>query len=158
MDIGIVVAMTRDRVIGNNGKIPWHIREEFEHFKRLTSGNTVIMGKNTWLSLPEKFRPLPDRVNIIVSSSIGEQKGAIVCSTIKEAVTVAESISNRETFCIGGEQLYKAMLPMANVLHISWIIGNYNGDAHFPEINFAEWKLDKEIENTRFVYDRYLRR
>jgi len=156
--VSIIVAMTRDRVIGNKGTIPWHIREEAEHFRELTTGNTVIMGRNTWESLPEKFRPLPDRLNIIVSTSLGEQKGAIVCKTVSEAVVKAAYAGKGETFCIGGAQLYMAMLPMAEVMHVSWVKGNFAGDAHFPEIDFSQWEQKQTREYEKFTYVKYLRK
>lgn len=156
--VSIVVAMTREGVIGDKGSMPWHIREESEHFKNLTSGHAVIMGKNTWFSIPERFRPLPDRLNIVVSSTISDQKGAVVCRTIEEATAIAEASGSGETFCIGGANLYEAMLPIAKVLHISWIEGSYKGDAYFPKINWAQWELKKSECYDKFTYERYLRK
>lgn len=157
MGISIIVAMTRDGVIGDKGGTPWHLREEIGHFKELTVGNTVVMGKNTWFSIPERSRPLSDRVNIIVSTTLLKQNGAIVCSTVKDAIATAESINKGETFCIGGEQLYKAMLPFADVMHISWIKKRYGGDAHFPKVDFSQWILTKRVDHSDFVYEKYLR-
>ena len=111
MPVNLIVAMTEDRVIGSKGSIPWKIPEEIKLFKELTTGNIVIMGRNTWDSLPEKYRPLPNRTNIIVSTTMQEQKGAIVCKTVQEAMQKTHEYS-REVFCIGGAQIYAAMLPM----------------------------------------------
>ncbi len=158
MTLSIVVAMTRDGVIGDKGRMPWHISEETEHFKNLTMGGTVIMGKSTWLSIPEKYRPLSGRVNIIVSSSLDDQEGATVCATVSYAMVKAAHIGKGETFCMGGAKLYGAMLPMADTLHISWIDGSYRGDAHFPDVDWSQWELKQTLRHTEFTYERYLRK
>ena len=156
--VSIVVAMTRDGAIGDKGTMPWHIREESEHFRSLTAGNAVIMGKNTWISIPERFRPLPDRLNIVVSSTMGDQKWAVVCRTIEEAAMIAEASGKGEAFCIGGAKLYEAMLPMAKVLHISWIEGSYKGDTYFPKVDWTQWQLKKIERYDKFTYEKYLRK
>lgn len=157
MSISIIVAMTENRVIGNNGSIPWRIPEETKLFKELTTGNIVIMGRNTWNSLPEKYRPLPNRTNIIVSSTMQEQKGAIVCRTVQEAVQKTHEYP-REVFCIGGAQIYSAMLPLASTLHISQIKKQYAGDTYFPEITFDDWNLAETKELNDFTYKKYIRK
>ncbi|MDG6935725.1 MAG: dihydrofolate reductase [Nitrososphaerota archaeon] len=148
--------MSKDRIIGSNGTMPWHIPEEARLFRDITMGNTVIMGRNTWLSLPERFRPLPDRVNIIVSATIGRQEGAIVCTSVDAAIKEAASHSG-EAFCIGGAKLFDEMLPLSDVLHISWIKADYQGDTRFPEINFNEWRVVESKEYKEFTYKKYLR-
>ncbi len=157
MTINIIVAMTKDRVIGKDGTVPWKISEDMKLFKELTTNKVVIMGKNTWNSLPEKFRPLPERTNIIVSNTLPGQKGAIVCRTVHQAIETARGY-NGDIYCIGGAQLYGAMLPIADVLHISWIIKPYKGDTYFPEINFKEWKEEEKKEFKEFIYSRYIRK
>jgi len=153
----LIVAMTQNRVIGNAGTIPWKIKEDMKLFKEKTTGNTVLMGKNTWNSLPTEFRPLPNRNNIIVSTSLEEQNGAIVCKTIEEGITEAKKLG-KEIYCIGGGQIYSAMLPFANVLDISWVKKEYSGDTKFPEINLNEWKETEKKEFTEFVYKKYERK
>jgi len=157
MSINIIVAMTEDRVIGSNGGIPWKISEETLLFKERTTGNIVIMGRNTWESLPSKFRPLPNRTNIIVSTTMQEQKDAIICRTVQEAVQKTHEYPG-EVFCIGGAQIYAAMLPLTNTLHISWIKKHYEGDAYFPEINSDEWNLIETKEFKDFTYKQYARK
>ncbi len=155
MPISIIVAMTRDRVIGSNGKIPWSIKEDMSLFKKLTMGNTVIMGRTTWQSLPERFRPLPGRTNIIVSNTLPEQEGATVCKDADEALKAAES-GQGTVFCIGGARLYAEMLPIADVLHISWVNKSYEGDAYFPEVDFFRWRESEAKEFREFTYRRYV--
>ncbi len=157
MPINIIAAMTEDRVIGSKGSIPWKIPEETRLFRELTTGNIVIMGRNTWESLPSKFRPLPNRTNIIVSATMHGQKDAIVCRTVQEAVQKTHDYPG-EVFCIGGAQIYAAMLPLANALHISQIKKRYEGDTYFPEIKSDEWKLTETKEFIDFTYKQYARK
>jgi dihydrofolate reductase len=154
--VSIIVAMTKDRVIGADGRIPWKIKEDIQLFKSLTEGNTVIMGRATWLSLPEKFRPLPNRANIIVSTTLGPQEGAVVCRSMDEALAEARK-GNNEAYCIGGAKLYEAMLPVADKLCISWVKGTYAGDTYFPAVDFKQWKETEAKEFPGFTFKRYLR-
>ena len=154
--VSIIVAMTEDRVIGNGGRIPWRITEDMALFKMLTTNNIVIMGRTTWQSLPDRFRPLPDRVNIIVSGTLPDQQGATVCKDVGSALGEAKKHTG-QVFCIGGAQLYKAMLPLADVLHISWVKKKYEGDAYFPEVDFSMWDEIESREFEEFTYKKYVR-
>ena len=157
MQLHIIAAMTTLRVIGKEGKLPWHLPEDMKLFRELTTGNTAIMGKNTWISIPEKFRPLPNRTNIIVSSTLEEQSRAIVCKNIPDAINEAKKIG-KDTYFIGGAGIYKESLALADVLHISWVKENYEGDTLFPEINFSKWIEVKSEEKTGFIYKKYERK
>lgn len=154
--ISIIVAMTKDGVIGQDGEVPWHIADDMKLFKSLTEGNTVIMGKTTWLSIPEKFRPLPGRANIIVSTTLEQLPDAKVCRSVDEAVKEAKK-STREIFCIGGARLYAAMLPLADTMYISWVKEAYEGDTHFPAVDFTAWKEERSREFPDFVLKKYSR-
>jgi len=156
MTLSIISAMTSKRVIGKNGELPWNIPEDVQLFKNITRKQTVIMGKTTWLSIPEKFRPLPGRTNIIVSSTMAPQKDAIVCKSIDQALMEAKRVGP-DAFCIGGAQIYAEMLPLADVLHISWVKKDYEGDAYFPEIDFSQWNNVETKEFQDFTYKKYLR-
>ncbi len=157
MKIHIIVAMTKDRVIGKRGALPWHIHEDAKLFRELTTSNTVIMGKNTWLSLPDKYRPLPQRANIIVSGTLPEQKGAVVCKSVEEALEIARGY-DKDLFCIGGAQLYATLLPFADELHISWVKGSYDGDTYFPEVDMSQWDEKETKDFEGFVYKSYARK
>ena len=113
------------------------------------------MGKNTWLSLSDKYRPLPRRTNIIVSGTLQEQKGAIVCKSVEEALKVAR-IYGDDVFCIGGAQLYEAMLPLADVLHISWVKISYDGDTYFPKVDLDLWEEKETKDFDGFTYREYV--
>ena len=153
----MIVAMTKDRIIGQNGKIPWTIKEDMLLFKGLTLNRTVIMGRKTWDSLPERFRPLPNRNNIIISSTIKSQPGAIVVKSIEEAIEIAQRF-DCDYYCIGGAELYRTMIPITKILHISLIKNIYKGDVYFPEINYDEWILEETAEFEEFTYKRYRRK
>src|SRR3989344_2476082 len=103
--ITIIAAIAENGVIGNKGKIPWHFSEDFKHFKRTTENNVVVMGRKTYESLPEKFRPLPNRVNVVVSSSMAGQEGIEVARSYEEAIEKAKK-HNKEIFIIGGSSLF----------------------------------------------------
>ncbi len=156
MGINIIVAMTKDRVIGVHGELPWQIADDMRLFRSLTEGSTVIMGKTTWLSIPDKFRPLPGRANIIVSTTLEKQPGAKVCRSVDEALREARKNSN-EIYCMGGARLYAAMLPLADTMYISWVKEDYDGDAYFPEVNFKEWKEEEAKDFADFVFRKYSR-
>jgi dihydrofolate reductase len=148
--VAIIVAMTKDRVIGDNGKLPWDLPEELLLFKRLTTGNTVIMGRKTYESIGH---PLPDRHNVVLSRSKKELSGVQVCHSFLESLAAAAQ-QRRPVFVIGGATLYRKALPIASELHISWIHGEISGDTHFPELIFKDWAIveQKEYEDFRYVH------
>ena len=158
MTLHTITAMTKDRVIGREGRLPWSIPEESRLFRELTAGNVVIMGGNTWLSLPERFRPLPGRTNIIVSTTLPRQRGAAVVATVAAALEAASAKYDCDAFCIGGARLYAAMLPLSQVLDVSWIKGDYPGNTRFPEVDFDNWRVVETRDYEEFTYKRYLRK
>ena len=131
--ITIIAAMTKDRVIGFHGSIPWHIPEDLHLFKHLTWGNTVVMGRTTYTSLGQPFK---GRKNIILSRTlkIEDSQEIIVCRTFKECLSRGEKFG-RDLFIIGGESVYRLALPMADCLYLSLIPGSFQGDTFFPEID-----------------------
>src|SRR3990172_100449 len=115
--MNIIVAMDKNRVIGKNNEIPWHISEEVMNFKKLTSGNTVIMGRKTFESIG---RPLPDRNNIVVSTSMPQTAGIDVCNSFEESIIKAKSYG-KDIFVIGGATVYEQALPLADKMYISYV-------------------------------------
>ena len=104
----VIAAVARNGVIGKDNRLPWHLPADLKHFKALTTGHTVIMGRKTWESLPERFRPLPGRQNIVVTRNAGyAASGATVVNSLADAVAAA---SGSEAFVIGGAELYQACL------------------------------------------------
>lgn len=160
MTINIIAAMTKERVIGIDNKLPWYIPADLINFKRLTSEKTVVMGRNTYDSLPAKFRPLPNRRNIVISRSMPEQEGIDVCRNIDEAIEKAQSYQT-DIFIIGGAAIYEQTLPLADRMYLTFIKQKYEGDTFFPKFNEEKWhkqpapdELKKDSRFELFVYTR----
>jgi dihydrofolate reductase len=140
MSISIIVAIAENNAIGLNNKLLWHISADLKRFKKITSGHKVIMGRNTYLSLP--VRPLTGRTNIVISDVPGEQfQGCITVNSIEQALEICPP--HEECFVIGGAMIYKQLLRYANKLYITRIFKSHDADTFFPEINYDEWN---EIE------------
>ena len=142
--ISIIAAQDSQGVIGYQGTIPWHgeLPADMQHFRELTVGHPVVMGRKTWDSLPERFRPLPDRVNIVVTRQFSwEAEGCLVAHSLDEALA-AVTEEETEIFVIGGAQLYTLALPRAERVYLTVVKASFEGDCHFPELDEAEWKLD----------------
>ncbi len=138
--LSLLVAMARNRVIGRNNKLPWHLPADLKHFKFLTMGQTIVMGRKTYESIG---RPLPGRANIIVTRQTGyEVPGAIVVNTIDDALLICERTGsiNGENFIIGGEELYRQTLKICQRIYITEIQRDFEGDAFFPEFDPNEWE------------------
>jgi dihydrofolate reductase len=139
--ISLIVAMAENNVIGSLNRLPWYLPRDLKHFSNTTKGHTVIMGKNTYLSIVERLgKPLPDRNNIVVSSQPDFQApGCIVVDSLEKAIEVAPK--DEEVFVIGGAQLYKSALPFAQRLYITHIDTSIDGDAFFPEFDYEDWEV-----------------
>ncbi|MFT3780193.1 MAG: dihydrofolate reductase [Ottowia sp.] len=138
MKIGLIWAQARHGVIGRDGAMPWHLPEDLAHLKRTTLGHPVIMGRRTWDSIPARFRPLPGRVNIVVTrqpdwSEIGAQRA----SSLREALQKCEK--SEQVWVIGGAQIYAQALPLADELVVTEIDADFDGDAHAPKLG-PEWR------------------
>ena len=137
MSISIIVAMAKNRVIGKEGRIPWHIPEDMRWFREKTLGHTVIMGRKTFESIG---RPLAGRKNIIISTKENyTAEGAEVFHTLEKALE-ANTQADDELFIIGGENIYSQVLGVADRIYLSLISRSYEGDAYFPEIPEGEFR------------------
>ena len=132
--ISIIAAIGTNRELGKDNGLLWRIPEDLKRFKRLTDGHPVVMGRKTWESLPEKFRPLPNRTNVVVSRDSGYQaEGAQVATSFEDALALADSAPGaEEVFVIGGAQLYETALPHADRLHLTRIDATSDADVYFP--------------------------
>lgn len=149
--ISLIVAKSKHNVIGDKGRIPWHIPNDLKRFKELTTGKTVIMGRKTFESLPEEYKPLPNRVNIVLSTDKTYQTNCcIVTNDLTKALRKAGN--DKEVFIIGGEQVYKEGLKYADKIYVTEVDGEFKGDAYFPTLN-RTWKEVKreEKEGYRFI-------
>ena len=141
-EIYVVVAMNQDNVIGVRGDLPWHLSEDLKHFKELTMGHPVIMGRKTWESIPR--RPLPGRRNIVVSRNPDfKAEGAEVFGSVEEGIDACREIP----FIIGGAQIYKTALPFCSKVFVTMVEADVeDADAFFPELKETEWKRSEESE------------
>ncbi|MEK0412159.1 MAG: Dihydrofolate reductase [Pseudomonadota bacterium] len=134
--------MSSNRVIGVNNTLPWHISEDLKHFKSLTTGHTIIMGRKTYESIG---RPLPNRRNIVISRNTeASYEGAEVVHSIEDAFSICKN--DNEVFVIGGSNIYEQALSLVDYIYITEIKKSFSGDAFFPEINKQMW-IESSREN-----------
>ncbi|MEO7400577.1 MAG: dihydrofolate reductase [Polaromonas sp.] len=135
--ISLIYARAANGVIGNNNRLPWHLPEDMAHFKRLTQGHTVIMGRKTWDSLPPRFRPLPGRTNVVITRQTDWQAaGAQTAASLTEALRLCGQAE--EVWVIGGAQIYAQAEPLADRIEVTEIAQDFVGDAHAPVLG-ADW-------------------
>ena len=157
MIISIIVAVSENNVIGKDNTLIWHLPADMKYFKEKTSGHCVITGRKNYESIPEKFRPLPNRTNIIITrQNEYAAPGAIIVSSIEGAIEKAKETGDNEIFIIGGAEIYKQSIHLTDKLYITKIRHSFDGDAFFPVIQPTIWKKIKETEfkaDERNIYD-----
>jgi dihydrofolate reductase len=137
MQVNMIFARAANGVIGNNNTLPWHLPEDMAHFKRLTNGWPVIMGRKTWDSLPPRFRPLPGRANIVITRQPGwAQEGARVAASVEDAI--AQCGNAEQVWVIGGAQVYAQAEPHADRIEVTEIAQDFEGDAFAPLLG-TQW-------------------
>jgi len=137
MPLHLIYARSRNNVIGKDGDLPWHLPEDLAHFKRTTLGQAVVMGRVTWESIPEKFRPLPGRRNVVVSRQTDYvAAGATMVTSLTDALALFHA--DEVVWLIGGAQLYAHALPLAAQLVVTEIDADFEGDAFAPTLG-PEW-------------------
>jgi dihydrofolate reductase len=136
MGVSLVVAYARNRVIGRDGGLPWHLPSDMQHFRELTTGGTVVMGRKTYASIPDKFRPLPGRRNIVLSRDVAfRAPGAEVVSSLDAALEAC----GRDCFVIGGGATYAEALPHAERVYATEVAEDVEGDTFFPVLVDDAW-------------------
>ncbi|MSP84936.1 MAG: dihydrofolate reductase [Flavobacteriaceae bacterium] len=156
----LIAATSQNNAIGKDNKIIWHLPDDFKHFKELTSGHHIIMGRKTFESFP---KPLPNRTHVVISRQKNyNPEGCIVVNSIEEALKICPV--NEDVFLIGGAEIYKLGLPFIDKIELTFINETFEADAFFPEINFSEWKLTNEEFHTKdekhaheFSFQTYIR-
>jgi dihydrofolate reductase len=152
-NLALIAAVADNGVIGGDNRLLWRLPEDMKHFKALTTGHSLIMGRKTWDSLG---RALPNRQNIVVTRSADTAAitagGGIAVRSIDEALATANLPA--PIFCIGGGELYRQMLPLADTLYLTRVHANFDGDTHFPELNPEQWRRTTrdEHQNDDFAY------
>jgi len=139
----LIVAMSRNRVIGRDNKLPWYLPGDLRYFKQVTMGKPVIMGRKTWESIR---RPLPGRMNLVISRDPDWQApaGVVTASSLEDALSRAEAQAlldgAEEVMVIGGAQVYAQALPLVERMYVTLVHADVEGDAFFPEVNWDEWE------------------
>ncbi|MDQ1343589.1 MAG: dihydrofolate reductase [Patescibacteria group bacterium] len=153
----LIAAMaSKNRVIGNSGALPWHLPEDLANFKSLTTGKTVLMGRKTFESLPEKFRPLPNRRNVVISRSDFSGPGFETFASPESALSELKKDGVAEAYVIGGSQIYAEFLNrgLADEIWVSLVNGEYLGDAFFPVFE-KEYEAYSRTPFQAFEFVRY---
>lgn len=146
--ISLVAAMSLNRVIGLNNAMPWHIPEELQHFKALTMGKPIIMGRKTFDAIGRRL--LPGRQTIVLTKDQGLQgQGFTVVHSINEAIAAAGAVP--EIMVVGGAGIFQEFLPLAQRIYLSVIPQEYAGDAYFPELDLQAWKMVTEQNHAKFT-------
>ncbi len=162
MKVALVAAVAHGGVIGRAGGLPWRIPEDMRHFRELTMGHPVVMGRRTWDSLPDRFRPLPGRRNVVVTRNPDwRAEGAERAESVDDALRLLDGAP--QVFVIGGGELYAAALPLADELLLTEIDAAVEGDTFFPtweRTGFDEMSRDEQVSETGtpFSFVRYRRR
>ena len=143
--VSIIVAIAQNGTIGDKNSLLWHIKEDMRFFRTTTSGHPVIMGRKTFESLGSK--PLPKRTNIVITRADREFDGALTAHSLQEAIRMAGD--DPEIFIMGGAQIYREALNVADRMYITHVERDYDGDTSFPEIDYSQWRLVDVVRHER---------
>ena len=137
-EISIVAAVADNYAIGKGNKLPWHLPADLKHFRELTTGHAVVMGKRTFESLPNG--PLPNRRNVVLTSvmSEGVNEGYFEADSLEDAFYLCEK--EEKIFIVGGAAVYRQSLEIADSLYITWVHHEFSADIYFPEVDFSNWE------------------
>jgi dihydrofolate reductase len=162
MELELIVAFSKNFVIGNENKLPWRIPEDLKRFKELTTNNIVVMGRKTFESLPSG--PLKNRINIVLTKqNISDANvtdanvidANVIYTNFEKFPSIIQNFNDKKIFIIGGSEIYNLFLPYCKIIHITYIHEDYKGDSYFPyKINYFidNYNLSSKIENDRFSY------
>ncbi len=139
MIISLIAALDKNRLIGSDNSMPWHLPADFKHFKSVTMGKPIIMGRKTFESIG---RPLPGRLNVVISRSGFSADGVTSVSSIDAALSAVKNAD--EVMIVGGANIYEQMMDKADRMYLTHVDANCEGDAWFPEFNLADWKIVSE--------------
>ncbi len=140
--VSLILAVSDNHVIGKDNKLPWRLPADMKHFVSLTKGNVVIMGRKTFDSLK---KPLTERVNIVITRKMDfKAEGIIICSSLEDALKKGKEFSEKEIFIIGGSEIYRQSLDLADRIYLTRIHHHFDGDTYFQEIDPTKWKVVSE--------------
>nr|AIA13444.1 Dihydrofolate reductase [uncultured bacterium] len=150
MIISMIAAVSKNRVIGKNNDLPWKLPDDMKFFMEKTKGHHAIMGRKNYESIPHKFKPLPNRTNIVVTRQNNfNAPGCIVVDSLEKGLAIAKDNQEPEAFIIGGAEIYKLGMSYANQLYLTEINAEIKGDTFFPEYDRAQWR-----ETSRLHHDK----
>lgn len=146
MIVSIIVAVSENHVIGRNNNLIWNLPADMKFFKEKTIGHHVLMGRKNFESIPEKYRPLPNRVNIVVSrKEIASTSDVKFVKDIESGIQLARNSGEEELFIIGGGEIYRQTMNMADKMYITRVHKSFDGDTFFPEVDESVWKISSSV-------------
>ncbi|MBL6448168.1 dihydrofolate reductase [Fulvivirga sp. 29W222] len=149
MKISMIAAVAENKVIGKDNDLVWSLPDDMRFFMNKTSGHHVIMGRKNYESIPYKFRPLPNRTNIVMTRQEGLIiEGTHIVHNLDEALHMAKSNQEEETFIIGGGEIYRLGLDVADIMYLTEIKASFEGDAFFPEFHHSKWQEIERIPHS----------
>ncbi len=152
--VSLIVAIAENHVIGKDNDLIWFLPRDLKYFKDITAGHCVIMGRKNYFSIPEKYRPLPGRTNIVVTrqKNVVSDKGVIVVNSVEKAIKIAFDTGDDEPFVIGGGQIYNYVLSndLVHKMYVTHVHESFDGDTYFPAVDWKKWR---KISETRVEPD-----
>jgi dihydrofolate reductase len=149
------VAVAENNVIGGGNDLPWYLPEDLKHFKQITSGKTVVMGRKTYESIIKRLnKPLPRRKNVVITRQADYQAPpeVLVFHSLDQAF---KELSANDIYVIGGAEIFKLALPMAEIMYMTHVHDNYQGDAFFPEVDWKAWDKLEEEKHEKYTFAKY---
>jgi len=157
--ISLIVAIAKNGVIGKaSGQMPWHVKDEFKHFKNTTLGFPIIMGRKTFETLG---KPLKGRINIVVSRNQNYQtdfEEVVIKSSLQSAIDYCRELNPEKIFIIGGAEIFKQSIPLADEMIITFMKFDAEGEIKYPEFDSKQWKIEKTMDHELFEVFRYERK
>ncbi|HET6992275.1 MAG TPA: dihydrofolate reductase [Bacteroidia bacterium] len=142
MKISIVVAASENNAIGKDNRLIWRLPDDMKFFKEKTVGHCVVTGRKNYESIPDKFRPLPERTNIVVTRSKNyHAPGAIVVHSMKEAIAKAKELGETDLCIIGGGEIYREFLPQTDIIWLTRVHHEFEAHTFFPALDATQWKI-----------------
>lgn len=152
MKVSLIVAMDRNRGIGKNNDLMWHLPADMKFFKETTTGHIVVMGRKNFESIPEKYRPLPNRENVVLTRSKSYiAEGCAVVHSLEECMNLFDDSDERTCFIIGGGEIYRLALDAGIVdeMYVTHVNHSYSADTFFPQFSLEEWSVETIVEKER---------
>jgi len=154
--ISMIVAVAENDVIGKDNDLVWHLPADMKYFKEKTTGHCIITGRKNYESIPEKFRPLSNRTNIIITRQKDySAPGAIVVGSIEAALEKARELESTEIFIIGGADIFKQTMALTDKIYLTRIHHSFEGDTFFPKLNPASWKEIGRVDHQADEKNKY---